>query len=147
MNYMGDFFNNYPMIAVAIIAGLSGSIGYYIKYFLDKNSEKISAYRVKQREVYIEFMKLIFKVLHNAKENEEVIDIKEFYDLYPELVIYSSKKVIVKISVFFQKLRTGDPSDFPPYLEAIIAAIREDLGLKNPWDKDDLLQPIVNDLK
>lgn len=155
---------NYISIAGVILSGvgiiLSGFVGYFIKYFLDKKSMFSSKNSEIKREMYKEYVEIILSTLDTfqdqdgqpteAQSKELVSQLKDFHK---KAVLYASPKVLKAFSDMLQhSYREFKDKDNAlrtmVLMTAIFKEMRKDIGLSNRGLGSGgirLIRPLIND--
>ncbi len=141
------------------LAGIavSGLIGYFIKYTLDKKAQFSSENAKIKREMYREYVEFILKFLSDIQEQGTDVTpkqqkqlIKEMKDFHRKAVLYSSPKVINAYSDMLQNSYRGNNEGFNTMvlMTNVFRAMRKDIGLSNRGLRSGairLLRPLIND--
>lgn len=129
---------------IGILALISGSIGYYIRFRIDKTKEVNSKVTEKRREHYQEFVNIVVDII-GADSQEKKIDNRkvmvEFHNFYKIYLVYASPSVINAFGDYFQFLYHDHQDESKDIfnrtrkhfmlLSQIIIKMRKDLGLSN----------------
>ncbi len=126
-------------IIVASIALIGGTLGYFLKDFLDRKKELTSENIKILRESYQAFVENVVKLFKSTKENnsENAINevIKGIYDFYAKYLLYASPELVQAFGNFMQfsyKIEEQkDPKQMIKLLSNVIKVMRSDLGLSN----------------
>ena len=121
-----------------ILAALGGLVGYFIKDFLDKKKELSSENIKVKREMYKEFIVLVFKVMNNKDSHgsPSPLDIKkDLYRFYEDYSLYSSPEVINAFADYMQYIyknpKSMDTKTILAKLAKVIKSMRREMGLSN----------------
>lgn len=132
---------NYSLsILLAIIATVSGGIGYFVRKYFDDLRELKSIVTTERRKIYQDFVDLILDSFKEAKGgaipgNSSIID--KIFAIHKRYVLYASPKVIKSFSNLFQYMYSKDTAGKTDTKEVflmlakIIADMRSELGLSN----------------
>lgn len=137
----------------------SATLGYFVKYLLDKKAKFSSETAIIKRDMYEGYIKFIMSFINNYDEaskkqnmtEKEIINkMREFHQM---AILYSSPKVINAFSDFLQysyKHPEGDGKS--NYIMVLVTNIfremRRDIGLSNRGLRSGairLIRPIIND--
>lgn len=145
------------VVIVALITGGVSILGVVISSIIAKildYRQKTKRYLYEKREEpYSDFIKMVYKIMHNAKLGEEYSEVKMFEDTVQfsqKLTLWGSSKVIKKWLRFRLSIQEKDfdPENNLFVMEDIIFEIRKDMGLKRKGlKKGDLLSFFINDIK
>lgn len=155
-------FDKYPTISVALITGLLAFVSVPVgKYFENRYTIK-NQIREERQKIYIEFLDwLINNVLYDEiTDNKNVVE--ELREKQKYMTIYASDNVLkawsdFKISAMYSEknkkglTKTQSTKYYlekeAPKIEALILAIRKELGYKNKNIKQyDILKLYINDI-
>ena len=132
------------IIAPIILALISGTLGYYLRYRIDKTKEINSKVTDERREHYQKFVNIVVDILKSSSQktklnNNKVMD--DLHNFYKKYLVYASPKVITAFGNYFQflyhenqdeeldgKIKTKTHFQL---LAKIVMQMREDLGLSN----------------
>ena len=126
---------------LSIILPLIGAtVGYFIKYNIDKKRELTNEIARERREIYQRYVNLTLGIFANAKTDKGTNTdklVKELFEFYKKYVLYASPRVIKAFSDYFQLIYHQDADEnFDTrknltHMTNIMAEMRKDLGLKN----------------
>ncbi|HET8886062.1 MAG TPA: hypothetical protein VFM70_06890 [Salinimicrobium sp.] len=126
---------------LSIVLPLIGAtIGYFIKYNIDKKRELTNEIARERREVYQKYVNLMIGLFADTKTSKgKSTDklVKELYEFYKKYVLYASPRVIKAFSDYFQLMYHQDENNKIDtkknltHMTNIMAEMRKDLGLKN----------------
>jgi len=121
-----------------IVSLLTGSLGYYIRYKIDKTKELNSSVTEERRVHYQKFIDMTVDLLEDQTKTKNLI--KKIYDFSKKYFAYSSPKVVIAIGDYFQflynefdELENNKSNTIKQFelLSKIIFEMRKDLGLSN----------------
>lgn len=141
------------------LAGIavSGLIGYFIKYALDKKAQFSSENAKIKREMYREYVEFILKFLSDIQEQGTDITqkqqkqlIKEMKDFHRKAVLYSSPRVVNAYSDMLQNSYRENNESFHTMvlMTNVFREMRKDIGLSNRGLRSGairLMRPLIND--
>jgi len=131
-------------VLIGILALISGSIGYYIRFRIDKTKEINSKVTEKRREHYQEFVNIVVDILGANSQDKKTDNAKvmiDFHNFYKIYLVYASPAVINAFGDYFQYLYHDNQDESIDIhtrtrkhfllLSQIIIKMRKDLGLSN----------------
>jgi len=144
------------VLIVALISGLLTVTGLIVNSLIKlkeyKDKER-SESREKMREPYSKFVDLLFNILMSTKDGKKFDEkevAKKANEFNKDVILYGSNKVIKKWNVYRTNcvnLTPLSPKENLIKLEAVLYAIRKDLGLKKRFmKKGDILSLFINDI-
>ena len=134
--------SNVSNLAVLLLPIIGGFIGYFIKYFLDRQKDFTSEIDRERRKHYQDFIDLIINLFETTKNKaDETIPLdfqSKLYNFYKKYMLYASPNVINNFSNLFQYIYTQEGEgnelnsrEILTKLSKVIKAMRSDLGLSN----------------
>lgn len=143
----------YTALIGLITTVVGAGIGYYLKYFLDKQKELTSEVTKERRIMYQQFVDLIMGLFYSAKDGQvsDEQTIKNFETFFKKNIVYASPRVVKSLSKLFQVIyqnRTSEPKEILLRVTLVIKEMRKDLGLSNKGlgaNGEELIKPIIKD--
>lgn len=146
-------------VEAAVIALIGGAVGYFIRYYLDKQRDFASENAKIKRNAYEKYMsksQAAISDLGKAVTDEEKTKAQEAFnkalnEFYPMSILYASPKVVKAFGDSLRYVPTNDEERQYGYvLKASRAwkAMRTDIGLRNRglgWDGELLLRANIRD--
>jgi len=131
-------------LLLAVLAILSGALGYYIRYRIDQIKETFSKINEERRNHYQSFINIVIDILRTSpadieKNTAKITD--KLYEFYKKYMVYASPLVINAFGDYFQFLYNQNTNEDIEgniktkisftLLSNIIICMRKDLGLSN----------------
>jgi len=137
---------------------IGGTVGYFLKHYIDKKRELSTEVTKERRELYQHFVNLIIDIFSATKTGKKQADsqlLSKLFDFYKKYILYASPEVINNFSDYFQYLysangetETLDHKIHFRKLSKIMKAMRADLGLSNKDlgnDGEQIFRALIND--
>lgn len=134
--------NNWHLVTFGF-AALSGALGYWVRYRMDRQKELASKLTEEQRSIYREFSNIMISMALTSTETPDEKKkanklVNDFKEVYKGLVVHASPTAIIRVGDFMQyvyrKTDADEKLDTKELLTLIsfsIGAMRQDLGLSN----------------
>jgi hypothetical protein len=116
---------------------VSGIIGYFIKYILDRRSEFITKNAEIKREAYSDSVDLMLAIISQSKLGEisQRDMLKNLNDFYSKYILYASPKVVNSFGDYMQYIYSHsedmDSKTMMMLMTTVFRDMREDVGLSN----------------
>lgn len=144
---------NYTALIGLITTVIGAGIGYYLKYFLDKQKELTSEVTKERRAMYQQFVDLVMNLIYSVKkdQSDQQKYINNLQEFFKKNVVYASPRVVKALSKMFQLLYSEsgqDPKEVLLHMTFVIKEMRADLGLSNKGlgkHGEELIKPMFKD--